>query len=78
MKYVRINMPFEQLPSWKEESPVTWEKQQLSKEIKRLRRLPDTDPIIKELQDRYAVLDEPQRIKKQQATKAYFNRVKVE
>lgn len=68
-------MPFERLPSWKEENPVTWEKQQITKEINKLIKLPDTDPsLIKALKDRYAVLDKPQQEKRQAALQDFLKR----
>lgn len=70
-------MPFEKLPKWKDENPITHEKQQLKMHLNKLRRDPNTDPNeIKALQERYDILDAPMREKRRQQAIDYFARVK--
>lgn len=64
---------FEKLPQWKDENPVQYEKQQIKTRLAKLRWDPNKDPAeIKALEERYAVLDEPQREKRREAAKRYF------
>lgn len=53
-----MNM-FKKLPMWKDENPISYEKQQISNKLRRLQRNPAADPMeIKTLQERYAVLEQ--------------------
>jgi hypothetical protein len=63
------------LPSWKDENPVQYEKQQINTRLTKLRRMPGADPAeIRVLEERYAVLDEPQREKRKKAAAQYFKK----
>ncbi|WP_268626939.1 hypothetical protein [Paenibacillus alvei] len=55
-------MTFKKLPMWKDENPITFEKQQISMQLGKLRRrqntYPEVNKEIKELEERYAALEQ--------------------